>query len=85
MTEYEVNKILIITLVQTIKAESPKEALDKNTIPYDVKTAIEEGYLEQPVGNPCLTTRIYEVIDGEHIEVLEVDENGTMHYTQENN
>ena len=49
--QYEVYETLIISLTQTVEADSPEEALEKNTIPYDVKDAIEKGYLEHPVGD----------------------------------
>jgi hypothetical protein len=71
--QYEVYETLIISLTQTVEADSPEEALEKNTIPYDVKGAIEKGYLEHPVGNPRLTTKVFEIKDGESIEVLEID------------
>jgi hypothetical protein len=79
--QYEVYETLIISLTQTVEADSPEEALEKNTIPYDVKGAIEKGYLEHPVGNPRLTTmssrsrcrQVFEIKDGESIEVLEID------------
>ena len=73
MAEYEIYETLIISLVQTVEADSPEEAFDKNTIPYDVKRAIEKGHLEHPVGNPRLTTRVYQIVDGKHVEVLEID------------
>lgn len=71
MTKYQVLETLIISLVEDVEAESPEEALEKTSIPYNVKNAIEEGYLDHPVG-PRLTTRVYEFKDGLEIEVLEV-------------